>query len=197
MLRGESLRPIDVQVAGDLVDLVLHQVERRDLDERIEWPGRVGPTSRPCHGWGRNWKTGAARRASWPSPTRYTELSEAVVDPRRRAAHRRRRARPGVVRGNLPGAGAPGGVGEAALPFARIDAECAVAVGCRHRGLPRRSNPRARSWRSSNFAAVVTDVVAARTRTPAPSHRRTPAPLHPCTPAPDRHALARLISSRR
>ena len=39
--RRGSLRPIDAQVAGALVDLVLHQVERRDLDVRAHDARRI------------------------------------------------------------------------------------------------------------------------------------------------------------
>src|SRR5262249_55193187 len=41
-LRRGPLRSIDAQIARDLVDLVLHEVERGDLDERVEDLRRPG-----------------------------------------------------------------------------------------------------------------------------------------------------------
>src|SRR6185295_17955952 len=40
-LRGAALRAIDLQVAGRLVNLVLHRVERRDLDVSVDDLGRA------------------------------------------------------------------------------------------------------------------------------------------------------------
>src|SRR5207247_11096069 len=42
VLRGRALRSIDAQISRHLVDLVLHQVERRNLDERVEDLWRIG-----------------------------------------------------------------------------------------------------------------------------------------------------------
>ena len=42
-LRRRALRPVDLQIARGLVDLVLDQVERRDLDEHIDHARRIAP----------------------------------------------------------------------------------------------------------------------------------------------------------
>ena len=79
------------------------------------------------------------------------------------------------------GAGAPVGIGEAALPFARIDAERPVVVGGRHADCPAIES--ARPVLAKLEFRGRGDRSSLRTHR-APRHPRTVAPLHPCTPAP-------------
>ena len=52
-LRRGALRPVDAQIAGNLVDLIFHQVEGRDLDigveefRRFRAGGKAVPRMRP------------------------------------------------------------------------------------------------------------------------------------------------------
>jgi len=182
-----------VRAIGDLLIADFTPNRRREMPRRSRpWP-RAQLLSRDC---GRKrGGCGTPGAAQAPAAGGYTEHREAAVDPRHRVAHWRGRAGAGVVRGDVPGTRGAFGIGEAALPFARI-AFGPFTVGCRHRGLPI-DRIRAPGPGQAGVCRRHRRHCATRTRTPAPSHPRTPALPHDRAFAPTEHSATRLILLRR